>query len=46
MMPATPRAMHAHRSSTQQEQTTAALLQEIVEQLKLISAALEKLASK
>jgi hypothetical protein len=45
-MPATPNALHAHRSTRKSNETTTMLLQEIVQQLKQISAALEKLAAK
>ena len=45
-MPATPKALHAHRTSRKADDTTTMLLQEIVQQLKQISAALEKLAAK
>jgi hypothetical protein len=45
-MPATPKALHAHRSASKSDETTTTLLQEIVQQLKQISAALEKLAAK
>jgi hypothetical protein len=45
-MPATPKALHAHRSTRKSDDSTAMLLQEIVQQLKQISAALEKLAAK
>jgi hypothetical protein len=45
-MPATPKALHAHRNARKSDDTTTTLLQEIVQQLKQISAALEKLAAK
>jgi hypothetical protein len=45
-MPATPKALHAHRSSRDKDDEIAKLLQQIVEQQKQILATLEKLAAR